>query len=165
MQKEAACALGVLADKSQQSQDAVVAAGAVPLLIILLGSEQPDLQDAAAGALEKLGCSSQHNQDAITATHGVHLPLVFLRLTSQLCPLRFWWLRTCSVCLRYAACLCELQGGVVVAMHVGFPCMFLFSLISCTQCITCLQSFCTCRQRLPITLQPLETICTCMGCL
>ena len=50
---------------SEQQADAVIAAGAVPLLVELLRSDLPALQKAAAGALWFLALGSQQSKDAI----------------------------------------------------------------------------------------------------
>ena len=63
--EKATDALASLAYGYQQSQDAIIAAGAVHLLVANLGSDQPKLRHAAANALEKLAAGSQQNRDMI----------------------------------------------------------------------------------------------------
>lgn len=77
MHKPAANALGSLALGSQQSKNAITAAGAVCALVALLGSDRPGVQYAAASALEMLGRNSQQSKDAIIAAGALPLFLAF----------------------------------------------------------------------------------------
>lgn len=52
-------ALFTLAEGSQQSKDAVLAAGAVPLLVASLNSDQRAVQEQAADALAQLAVSTE----------------------------------------------------------------------------------------------------------
>ena len=72
MQAAAAGALGKLAAGSQQGRKVVVAAGAVPMLVALLG---PAVQEKAAAAVCAIAAGSQQNRDAIIAAGAVP-PLV-----------------------------------------------------------------------------------------
>ena len=65
LQTEAASALSHLVDGTQQSKDAVIAAGAVPLLVPLLRSTFYPLQREAARALRSLTTSSMHRIDPV----------------------------------------------------------------------------------------------------
>ena len=56
-----------LAYGSQKNTDDIIAAGVVPLLVALLRSDQPAVQEHAALALTSLADGSQHIQDAINA--------------------------------------------------------------------------------------------------
>ena len=59
MHDKAAGALWNLSAGSQQGTDAIVAAGAVPLLAASLGSKEPSLQASSAAALNNLSARSQ----------------------------------------------------------------------------------------------------------
>ncbi|KAL3157946.1 hypothetical protein ABBQ32_012348 [Trebouxia sp. C0010 RCD-2024] len=65
--RTAASALRTLADSSKKLEDAIIVAGAVPLLVALLRSEQPTVQEQAAAALRRLAFGSQQTKDAVLA--------------------------------------------------------------------------------------------------
>ena len=54
-----------LAAGSQSNKDGIIAACAVPRLVALLRSPQPDVQGNAAGALWNLAAGSQQNRDTM----------------------------------------------------------------------------------------------------
>ena len=74
MLEAVAGALRALAYDSQPSRNAIVAAGALPRLVALLGSADCGVQEQASGALQNLATGSQHNKDAITAQTLLFLP-------------------------------------------------------------------------------------------
>ena len=63
--------------QSPQHEGAVIAAGAVPLLVALLRSDEPAVQEQAAGALGGL----HHSKDTIIAAGAV--PLLVALLSSE----------------------------------------------------------------------------------
>ena len=58
-------ALGYLANGARKIQNAIIAAGAVPLLANLLRSDEPAVLEAAAGSLLNLAHGSRQNRDVI----------------------------------------------------------------------------------------------------
>ena len=66
-QQQAARGLWSSAVLHQANRDAIVAAGAVPLLVDWLRSDQPAVLEQTAGALWSLAAGSQQNRDAIAA--------------------------------------------------------------------------------------------------
>ena len=71
--------LRTLTADSQQNRDAIVAAGVVPLLVALLGSDQPALQQQVSNALRCLTHGSQQIRDAIFAASAVPVLIALLR--------------------------------------------------------------------------------------
>ena len=78
VQDVAAYALGNLAAGSQQNNDAVMAAGAVPVLVTMLRSHQPKAQQIAAATLARFAKGSQHSSDAVIAAGAVPLLVALL---------------------------------------------------------------------------------------
>lgn len=78
----AAKALKHLAKGSQQSKDAVIAAGALPLLVTMLRSDRPNVRDVAVGVLGCVANGSQQSKDAVVAAGA--LPLLIALSLSQL---------------------------------------------------------------------------------
>ena len=62
--------------------DAVIAAGAVPLLVALLSVDQPAVQEQAAGALKRLAGGSEPSREAIRAA-GAERPLAALLRSAE----------------------------------------------------------------------------------
>ena len=73
MHKLAAGALANLAAGCQKARDDIIAAGAVPLLVALLRSDEPAVQEQAAYTLAVSAQESQQNQDAVIAARAVPL--------------------------------------------------------------------------------------------
>ena len=67
MQQQAADVLKGLATGSQQNKDAIIAAGALPVLVNLVWSSGSSLQQQAVGIFANLGDGAQQSKDAITA--------------------------------------------------------------------------------------------------
>jgi len=74
----AACVLMTLADGSQQSQDAIISADVLPLLVALLRSDNSVVQERAATAISLLA-GSQANTDAIVSAGAVPLLVGMLK--------------------------------------------------------------------------------------
>ena len=64
---------------SEQTRDAIIAAGTLPLLVALLRSDNSGLHQQAADALLSLAEGSQQNKDAIIAAGVVPLLVALLR--------------------------------------------------------------------------------------
>ena len=77
MQESAA---GALWDLAYKARDALIATGVVPLLIALLRSDKPDVQQRAAGSLRNLANGgSQQNKEAIIAAGALPLLIALSR--------------------------------------------------------------------------------------
>ena len=70
-----------LTRSSQPNRDGVIAAGALPLLVALLRSDQPAVQEAATGCCGNLSSGSQLDENAIIAAGAV--PLLVALLSSH----------------------------------------------------------------------------------
>ena len=81
-QQQAAKDLQACTNGSHSNQDTIVAADAVPLLVALLRSNQPSVQEPAAIALWNITNGCQQNKDAIIAADAVPV-LVALLQTEQ----------------------------------------------------------------------------------
>ena len=77
----AADTLEILAAGSQHNKDAIIAAGAMPLLVAALRSDQPKVQEQVSAALGILALGSQHTKDAIIAAGAV--PALVCTLSSD----------------------------------------------------------------------------------
>lgn len=97
MQEAAAAALSVLTSGSQESCDAIIAAGAVPVLVTLSRSDSWFVQDIAEGTLANLARGSQQKQDAIIATDAINQQIACGCHNVELIPVRN--ARDSSTCL------------------------------------------------------------------
>lgn len=79
VQAQEAGTLAKLAECSQKARDDIIAAGAVPPLVALLRSVEPDMQAEAAQALRAFAHESEQNQDATCAAGAVPLLLTLWR--------------------------------------------------------------------------------------
>lgn len=70
VQVKAASCLGNLAAGSHQNKDAIIVAGAVPLLVALSRSKQPNLQTTASKALRRLNVTRMRFRSVL---HCIHL--------------------------------------------------------------------------------------------
>lgn len=95
-QQQAVKDIQTLAAESSAHRKSIIAAGALSLLVPLLGSVQPALQEAAADPLWTLTANSRRSKDAIIAAGAVlalltpHQPAVQAAAAGTLCKSRIW---------------------------------------------------------------------------
>ena len=130
---------------AQSNRDSIIAAGALPLLVAFLRSQQPAVQQAAAKAFWHISRGSQQNKAAIVAAGGVHSLVATLKSPACLCMsvclcLPACWVFFVSVrlpaCLCMSVCLCLLACRSVLVSVCLPACLSAFVSVCLSACLS-----------------------------